>query len=43
MLRGCQFFRKKHYEGVRFNIIRPTVTMGWVGGMGSNFQEKGVT
>ena len=25
---GCQFSRKKHYEGVRFNVI--TVTRGWV-------------
>ena len=28
---GCQIFRKKRYEGIRFNVTR-----GW----GSNFQEK---
>ena len=26
---GCQIFRKKRYEGVRFNVI--SVTRGWVG------------
>ena len=26
---GCQIFRKKRYEGVRFNVI--SITMGWVG------------
>ena len=34
---GCPIFWKKHYEGVRFNII--SVTRGWVG---ANFQEKSV-
>ena len=33
---GCQLFRKRRYEGARFNVI--SVTRGWVGG--SNFQEK---
>ena len=27
-LRWCQICRKKHYEGVRFNVI--SVTRGWV-------------
>ena len=26
---GCQLSRKKHYDGVRFNVI--SVTRGWVG------------
>ena len=32
---GILFSGKKHYEGVRFNVI--SVTRGWVG---SNFQKK---
>ena len=32
---GVKFPRKKHYEGVRFNVIR--VTRAWVG---VNFPEK---
>ena len=32
---GCQIFRKKHYECVRFNVI--SVTRGWVG---VQFPEK---
>ena len=32
---GCQNFRKKRYEGVRFNVI--SVTRGWVG---VQFPEK---
>ena len=35
---GCQIFREKRYEGVRFNVI--SVTRGWVG---YNFQTKSVT
>ena len=35
---GCDMFRKKHYEGVWFNVI--SVTRGWVG---VNFPEKRVT
>ena len=27
--RGCAFSGKKHFEGVRFNVI--SVTSGWVG------------
>ena len=34
----CPISRKKRYEGRRFNVIR--VTMGWVPGWISNFQEK---
>ena len=34
---GVKFSIKKHYEGVRFNVI--SVTGGW----GTNFQEKSVT
>ena len=32
---GVKFSRKKHYEGVRFNVI--CVTRGWVG---VQFPEK---
>ena len=32
---GCPIFRKKHYEGVMFNVI--SVTRGWVG---AQFAEK---
>ena len=32
---GVQFYRKKHYEGVRFNVIG--ITRGWVG---VQFPEK---
>ena len=32
---GVKFSGKKHYEGIRFNVIG--VTRGWVG---SNFQKK---
>ena len=35
---GCQIFREKRYEGVRFNVI--SVTRGWVG---YNFETKSVT
>ena len=34
---GGSIFRKKHYEGVRFNVI--SVTRGWVG---VQFPEKSV-
>ena len=34
---GVKFSRKKHYEGVRFNVIG--ITRGWVG---CNSQEKNV-
>ena len=38
---GIRFPGKKHYEGVRLNVIR--VTRGCVPGWVSNVQEKSVT
>ena len=34
----CFSLKKKHYEGVMFNVI--SVTRGWVG---SNFQDNSVS